>query len=223
MTDGLPTARLELAGQAHGEPGERLHLRLAEVARAGAGVGQVLPRHWLRLLGESSGGWPSSGDSRPRRADRRAEEHAMPTSPPIPTVTPMIAYHDAAAALAWLTEAFGFRERTRITMPDGSIGHAEMETGDNGVIMLAEPSPDYQGPARHAEGCEAARRWMAVPYIIDGVHVYVDDVDAHFAQARSSGATILSEPADTGHGASYRAADLEGHRWMFGQRPPASA
>lgn len=142
----------------------------------------------------------------------------MPSDTPIPTVVPMIAYQDVAAALDWLARAFGFQERTRITMPDGSIGHAEMELGD-GVIMLAEPSPDYQGPARHAESCEAARKWLAVPYVIDGVHVYVDDVDAHFATARSSGATILSEPTDSGYGRSYRAADPEGHRWMFGERP----
>jgi uncharacterized glyoxalase superfamily protein PhnB len=142
----------------------------------------------------------------------------MAADAPSPTVIPMIAYQDAAAALTWLAEAFGFRERTRITMPDGSIGHAEMEVGDDGLIMLAEPDPHYQGPARHAETCEAARRWSAMPYVIDGVHVYVDDVDAHFARARGSGATILSAPEDSGHGRSYRVADLEGHRWMFDQR-----
>ena len=141
--------------------------------------------------------------------------------PPSPTVIPMIAYEDGSAALEWLARAFGFRERTRVTMPDGSIGHAEMEVGDDGVIMLAEPDPHYQGPARHAATCDAARRWSAVPYVIDGVHVYVDDVDAHFEQARQAGATILSEPGDGGHGRSYRAADLEGHRWMFDQRPAA--
>jgi uncharacterized glyoxalase superfamily protein PhnB len=130
----------------------------------------------------------------------------------------MIAYRAAAAALDWLAEAFGFRERTRMAMPDGSIGHAEMETGENGLIMLAEPSPDYQGPRLHAETCEAARRWLALPSVVDGVHVDVDDVDAHFARAKDAGATILSEPEDTGHGRSYRAADPEGHRWMFGQR-----
>jgi uncharacterized glyoxalase superfamily protein PhnB len=142
----------------------------------------------------------------------------VPEDTPIPTVTPMIAYQDARAALEWLANAFGFRERTRIAMPDGSIGHAEMEIGD-GVIMLAEPTPHYQGPKRHAETCDAARRWLEVPYVIDGLHVYVDDVDTHFAQAREGGATILSEPENTGHGRSYRAADPEGHRWMFAQRP----
>jgi uncharacterized glyoxalase superfamily protein PhnB len=135
----------------------------------------------------------------------------------------MIAYQDTSAALEFLARAFGFRERTRITMPDGSVGHAEMEVGGDGLIMLAEPTPDYQGPRRHAETCEAARRWLSVPYIIDGVHVDVDDLDAHFARAREAGATILSEPEDSGHGRSYRAADPEGHRWMFGQRAPRQA
>jgi PhnB protein len=74
----------------------------------------------------------------------------MPANTPIPTVAPMLSYEDAAAALVWLAKAFGFRERTRITMPDGSIGHAEMEIGD-GIVMLAEPDPPLPGP-------QAARR-----------------------------------------------------------------
>jgi uncharacterized glyoxalase superfamily protein PhnB len=57
-----------------------------------------------------------------------------------------------------------------------------------------------------------------VPYIIDGVLVYVGDVDAHCTRARSSGATILSEPESTEHGKLYRVEDLEGHRWMFMER-----
>jgi uncharacterized glyoxalase superfamily protein PhnB len=136
----------------------------------------------------------------------------------LPTVVPMIAYRDASAALDWLAKAFGFHERNRIVMPDGSIGHAEMQVGDGGLIMLAEPTASYQGPALHAESCEAARAWLEVPYVIDGVHVTVDDLDAHFAQARDAGARILSEPEDSGYGRAYRAADLEGHRWMFQQR-----
>src|SRR5262245_21394090 len=90
----------------------------------------------------------------------RAQERPVSSNAPIPTVTPMIAYQDAAAALEWLARAFGFRERTRIAMPDGSIGHAEMEIGD-GLIMLAEPGPQYQNPTRHAEVCEPARQWLA--------------------------------------------------------------
>jgi uncharacterized glyoxalase superfamily protein PhnB len=137
----------------------------------------------------------------------------------VPTIVPMIAYEDTAAALDWLARAFGFNERedSRYTEPDGTITHAEMELS-GGVIMLATPTPDYQSPKHHAEVCEHARKWSAVPYVIDGLHVQVDDVDAHFGQARDAGAEILSEPEDQPYGERvYRVADIEGHRWMFAQ------
>lgn len=132
----------------------------------------------------------------------------------MPTVVPMIAYEDAAAALDWLAKAFGFVETTRMAMEDGSIGHAEMTIGE-GLIMLAEPTKDYESPRHHRETCAQSAKWQSVPWVIDGFYVQVDDVDAHFKQAKDAGARILSEPEE-GHGArSYRVEDLEGHRWMF--------
>jgi len=137
--------------------------------------------------------------------------------PTYPDVIPMIAYADGIKALDWLAKAFGFVERTRMTEPDGRLSHGEMETGD-GVIMLATPSPYYRGPKRHREECEQARRWSEVPYIIDGVLVYVADAGAHYERARKAGAAILSELEDDPIGRRYRAEDLEGHRWMFMER-----
>ena len=133
-----------------------------------------------------------------------------------PGVIPMIAYADGPAALDWLVRVFGFRERERRVSREGRLEHGEVDTG-HGVIMLATPSPHYQGPKRHREGCEAARKWSEVPYIIDGVLVYVDDVEAHFERARAGGANILSELEVGENGKRYRAEDLEGHRWMFVQ------
>ncbi|HUI84800.1 MAG TPA: VOC family protein [Candidatus Binatia bacterium] len=133
------------------------------------------------------------------------------------TIFPMIAYANAAAAMDWLVRAFGFRETTRMTAPDGTVIHGELELSD-AKVMLATPTPEYQGPFRHAETCEAARHWSAVPYIIDGVLVYVDDVNAHYARAKAEGATILSDLEESQAGRRYRAADLEGHRWMFAQK-----
>jgi uncharacterized glyoxalase superfamily protein PhnB len=132
-------------------------------------------------------------------------------------VTPMLAYEDGAAALLWLSKAFGFRELTRMTGDDGRLAHGEMETGD-GVIMLATPSPDYEGPGRHREHCEAARRWSTVPWVIDGVLVYVDNVSEHYERAKKEGAGILSEPEIGPYGTKYRVEDIEGHRWMFMER-----
>jgi PhnB protein len=134
-----------------------------------------------------------------------------------PDVIPMIAYEDGPKAMDWLSTAFGFRERARQVAADGILGHGEMEAGE-GLIMLATPSPDYRSPKSHRETCEQAGKWLSVPYIVDGVLVYVEDVTAHFEQARKAGATILSELEDGSDGKRYRAEDLEGHRWMFMQR-----
>jgi PhnB protein len=131
-----------------------------------------------------------------------------------PGVIPMIAYEDGPRAMDWLSQAFGFRERARMVAADGRLSHGEMET-DEGVIMLATPSPDYRGPKSHRESCDQARKWSSVPYIVDGVLVYVKDVGAHYERARSAGATILSQLEEGGEGKRYRAEDLEGHRWMF--------
>ena len=131
-----------------------------------------------------------------------------------PGVIPMIAYEDGFAALDWLARAFGFRERRRMTGADGRLAHGEMET-EEGLIMLATPSADYECPRKHRAACESARRWSEVPWVIDGVMVYVGDVDAHYARAKEAGARILSDIEDGPPARRYRAEDLEGHRWMF--------
>ena len=145
---------------------------------------------------------------------RRAAGRKAATASSTPSVIPMISYEDGIAALEWLAKAFGFRETSRVTGPDGRLSHGEMEAGD-GLIMLASPTPDYRSPKRHREICEQARIWSAVPWIIDGVLVYVDDLDRHFKRAKAAGATILSDIQEGPPGRRYRAEDLEGHRWFF--------
>jgi uncharacterized glyoxalase superfamily protein PhnB len=137
--------------------------------------------------------------------------------PSLPTVIPMLSYEDAGAAADWLVNAFGFRERSRLTEEDGTVSHVELELG-SGVVMLGSP-PGYVALRRHREHCEVARQTYRSPYVVDGTLVHVDDVDAHAEQARRAGATLLSEPEDQPYGARvYRVEDLEGHRWMFGQQ-----
>jgi uncharacterized glyoxalase superfamily protein PhnB len=133
-------------------------------------------------------------------------------------IFPMIAYEDTAAAIDWLTEAFGFEERgRRYEMEDGTIGHAELQIGGE-VVMLATPNREYQSPRRHRENCEAAARWLDNPWVIDGVLVEVDDLEAHHARALERGAHVIRPPEDGPDGRLYTAEDLEGHRWMFQQR-----
>ena len=134
-------------------------------------------------------------------------------------IVPMVAYEDTAAAIDWLTAAFGFSEHgRRYVMDDGTIGHAELEL-DGEIVMLATPSRDYESPKRHRETCDAARRWLDNPWVVDGVLVVVDDLDAHHAAAVAAGANVIRPLEDGPAGRLYTAEDLEGHRWMFQQRP----
>lgn len=126
----------------------------------------------------------------------------------------MLSYENCDAAADWLCRAFGFEESDRYAEPDGRVTHVELRLG-NGLVFLGNPGQEYRSPRRHRDECEAAARWSEVPYVIDGVLVVVDDVEAHFARARDAGATILSEVEDTPVGRHYRAEDPEGHRWMF--------
>jgi len=120
------------------------------------------------------------------------------------TVTPCLLYEDVAAALDFLTRAFGFTETLRYDDPAGYVSHAEMRHGD-GAIMLGDPGPDYRGPKRL--GATTVQ-----------LHVQVDDADALCARAHSAGAEITREPEDHPHGErSFSATDPEGHVWTFGQ------
>src|SRR5262245_59862394 len=76
-----------------------------------------------------------------RAAGRKASVRNTAPVPSTPSVVPMISYEDGTAALEWLRKAFGFRETTRLTTPDGRLSHGEMEAGQ-GLIMLASPTPE---------------------------------------------------------------------------------
>jgi len=127
-------------------------------------------------------------------------------------IVPMLSYADAAAAIEFLTRAFGFEERFRMAMPDGSVGHAELALGDAAVMLASEwPAGGVVSPKR-------------LPFVHSQLYVQVEDVDAHFARARSEGATIATEPGDQDYGErSYRAIDPEGQRWIFGTLIAAAA
>ena len=136
---------------------------------------------------------------------------------PYPQIIPMISYEDGIAAMDWLCKVFGFSEKTRMVDDAGKLAHGEITLGD-GIIMLASPTPDYQSPKHHRQVCEDAAKWYQVPYIINGILVYVDDVQKHYNKTREYGATILSDLEAGGPGLRYRVEDLEGQRWMFMQK-----
>lgn len=120
-----------------------------------------------------------------------------------PTLYPGIAYQDARAAIAWLSEAIGFEELLVVPGEDGAIAHAELMLG-NGVLMLGSKRPEDAGTAQRT------------PYI------YVTDVDGHHDRARAAGAEITIAPHDNDYGGrGYAARDLEGNEWHIGSYRPA--
>ena len=55
---------------------------------------------------------------------------------------PYLAVSDAARAIAFYEQAFGAKEKYRLTEPAGRVGHAELDFG--GVtVMLADEYPEY--------------------------------------------------------------------------------
>jgi PhnB protein len=169
----------------------------------GAGIRDIAGNQWFFAT------WADRPDAPPPFI----EEQTATTADTIP----MLSYEDGPAALDWLANAFGFQETARWLDDDGRLSHGEMVTG-SGRIMLASPTPAYESPKQHRAHCAVAAAWSAVPWVINGVLVYVDDVDAHYAQASATGVTLLSPIEDGFPGRRYRAEDLEGQRWMFMQR-----
>jgi uncharacterized glyoxalase superfamily protein PhnB len=134
-------------------------------------------------------------------------------------LVPFLGYEDAAAAIDWLCAAFGATEdpEARRTGADGTVGHAELDL-EGSTLFLATPT-GYVGSRKHRESCEIERRMHENPWVIDGLFVEVNDVEAHHARALESGATVIRGPEEPGIGYRiYTVEDLEGHRWMFGQR-----
>ena len=119
-------------------------------------------------------------------------------------VTPYLLYEDGAAAIEFLTKAFGFREERRMTGAAGGM-HAELEVAPNGGwIHLGQPLDGFRNPS--------------VVGKTSLVYVVVDDVDSHHARAKEAGAKIIEEPTDQDYGyRRYGCIDPQGHEWYFAQ------
>jgi uncharacterized glyoxalase superfamily protein PhnB len=119
-------------------------------------------------------------------------------SVPPSTVIPVLIYPDVRAAVAWLSAAFGFVERTRV----GESHRAQMSIGETGAMIVAdvrgEKQPPHEGAVTHV------------------MKVRVDSVEDCYERARAHGARVLEPPTDQIYGERECAVeDLAGHRWQF--------
>jgi len=125
--------------------------------------------------------------------------------------TPSVTYRDPKAALAWLEQAFGFEVTMAIDGPPEApaMCHYEMSCAGQGRITIG------------GEWAEWVRSPASVGEVnTQSVHVQLPGaLDEHCARARAAGPVIAAEPEDQFYGdRTYRAVDLEGHRWTFGTR-----
>jgi uncharacterized glyoxalase superfamily protein PhnB len=142
-----------------------------------------------------------------------------PTPSDWPRLSSSVFYQDAAAAIDWLCDAFGFEVRLKVEGDNGRIEHSELTYGE-GLIMVGQESPASD---------RLWKRSMRSPKSLDGactqsIMFFVDDAEAHCAHARARGAHIVEEPATHDYGEdywtdrSYGARDPEGHVWWITQR-----
>jgi len=127
---------------------------------------------------------------------------------PIPagyhTLTPYIYVQDSAAAIAFYIKAFGALETMRLTNPDGSIGHAEIQIG-NSKLMLSDENAAWGNKSPATLGGNSG-----------GFCIYTEDADALYAQAVAAGGTATYPMADQFYGdRSGRVTDPFGHTWMI--------
>ncbi len=137
------------------------------------------------------------------------------TPPGWPRISTALYYDDAAWAIDWLCEAFGFELRLKVEGEGRRIEHSELLFGD-GLIMVGEAKveklPYMRSPSQVAGGNT------------QNLMVYVDDVEAHCAHARARGAKIHMEPKTSDYGEDYwvdrgyGCEDIGGHHWWFYQR-----
>ena len=121
---------------------------------------------------------------------------------PPTSVVPVLSYPDVRAAVAWLSAAFGFVERTRI----GESHRAQMSIGADGAVIVAE---------LHGEQSDLGQSVQPVTHVI---RVRVDHLGPQFERARAHGARVIQPPTDREYGErDCTVEDLAGHRWQFAE------
>lgn len=120
-----------------------------------------------------------------------------------PRVSPYLSIDGAADAIEFYRNVLGASLRGDVMrMPDGRIGHAELELGGS-VIMLSDTFPEM--------GVRSPNDLGGSPVTL---LVYVDDVDDVFARAIRAGATEIAPVIDQFYGdRTGQFADPWGHRW----------
>lgn len=124
--------------------------------------------------------------------------------------TASVHYQNPKAAIAWLTEAFGFEITMAIDGPPEApeACHYELALEGRGRVMVGG---QWRSTIRSPRSVGGANTQTLHVQLAAGI-------DEHCARARAAGATIDQEPEEQFYGdRTYRAVDPEGHLWTFAQ------
>ena len=139
------------------------------------------------------------------KATKKAKRKVAAVPKGYRTVTPYLTIRGAADALAFYAQAFGAKEKVRMSMPDGSVMHAEIQIGDS-MVMIAEENPAWGTASPLTLGGNAT-----------SVMLYVKDCDAFVARAVGAGARVTRPLANQFWGDRYgQVEDPYGHKWSVG-------
>lgn len=122
-----------------------------------------------------------------------------------------LSYRDAAAALNWLQEAFGFETTMQFPDDHGGIAHAELRRGDVAIVIFSDDDASAH-PTRNGET------------VGHGLYLALQseaDVDAAYSAAVAADAVVIWKPGNTEWGNyRFRVLDPEGYEWTFGTHRP---
>jgi uncharacterized glyoxalase superfamily protein PhnB len=123
-------------------------------------------------------------------------------SVPTNILLPHIVYQDVAAAIQWLSAAFGFVEHYRYGDSSGAVNGAQMHLGD-AWIMLRQSRKGESPPRQLGAATQS-------------LTVFIEDVESHFKHSKAAGAKIIEELNETFYGEfQYGVEDLDSHHWLF--------
>ena len=137
---------------------------------------------------------------------------ATTTAPPegYHSLNAYISVRGAKKALEFYKRALDAKELYRLDMPDGRIGHAEIQIGDS-RLMLADEMPDMLDAVAKSPDSLGGTSF--------GLHVYVPDVDSAFKRALDAGAVVKRPVKDQFYGdRSGTFMDPFGHIWTLATR-----
>lgn len=147
---------------------------------------------WVRMTPQWFAPWVAKRDHVPHEPMRMAR------------LAVAVHYTKPATAARWLNEVFGLEPAGDLPEVDTDSDHTwiEFHVGNCSLMVFARAGDPVEGAT------PSHTPW-----------VFVDDLDAHRAQAERGGATNVGPIIE--HGSRfYEVEDLEGNRWTFAQASP---